>query len=145
VTPSPLAQIFTETIDGRPKYRFSLAFIFVIGDASWRIPRVQEQPEIPPWLHNDSGLWCSSLWRSKRALEDMPRWEQDGDTVNNDLMLLGDVKQKVTLTKLWSPGAHQLLLYVGKPRQGQGAKQRSNAVRQVKQRWSWGGRSCGQP
>ena len=75
----------------------------------------------------------------------MPRWEQDGDTVNNDLMFLGDVKQKVTLTKLWSPGVHQHLLCVGKPRQGQDAKQRSNAARQVKQRWSWDGRSCGQP
>jgi hypothetical protein len=146
VAPSQFAQIFKETIDGRANYRFSLGFIFVIGDANCRIPRVQEQPEIPPWLHNDSGLWCSSLWRSTRALVDMPRWEQDGDTVNNDLMFLGGVKQKVALTKCWSPGIHQLLLYVGTSRQSQGAKQRmkqNNAARQVKQRWSWGGRSCG--
>ena len=63
-------------------------------------------------------------------------------------MFLGDVKQKVTLTKCWKPRIHQLLLYVGTSRQGQGAKQRmeeNTAARQVKQRWSWGGRSCGQP
>ena len=74
-------------------------------------------------------MWCSSLWRCKRALEDMPRWEQDGDTVNNDLMFLDDVKQKVALTKLWSPDIHHLLLYVGKPRQGRDAKQRNSAAR----------------
>ena len=59
--------------------------------------------------------------RCTRALVDMPRWGQDGDTGNADLMFLGDVKQKVALTKFWKPRIHQLLLYVGTPRQGQGA------------------------
>ena len=37
VAPSPFAQIFKETIDGRPNDRFSLAFIFVRGGC--QLPR----------------------------------------------------------------------------------------------------------
>ena len=101
VDPSSFAQVFKETIDGRPNYLFSLAFIFVIGDANCRIPRAQEQPETPPWLHNDGGSWRSALVRCTRALVDMPRWEQDEDTDNTDKMLWVDAQQKVTLTKCW--------------------------------------------
>ena len=46
--------------------------------------------------------------RCTRALVDMPRWEQDGDTDTTDLMFVGDVKQKVTLIKCWKPRIHQL-------------------------------------
>ena len=38
----------------------------------------------------------SALVRCTRALVDMPRWEQDEDTDNKDLMFLGGVKLKVT-------------------------------------------------
>jgi hypothetical protein len=62
-----------------------------------------------------------------------------GHAVVKDIVFLRVVKQKVTKIQLWKPRIHQLLLYVGTPRQGHGAKQRmkeNNAARQVKQRWS---------
>ena len=94
---------------------------------------------MPGWLQKDGGSTTSVLVRCTCALVDMPRWEQDEATANKDLRFLGDVTQKMTLTKCWKPRTHQLLLCVGTPRHGQGAKQRvkeNNAVRQVKQRWS---------
>ena len=81
-----------------------------------------------------------------RALRDMPHWKQDEDSGQKDIMFLGDVKQKVAKIQSWKPRIHQLFLHVGTSRQGQGATQRmkeNNAARQVKQRWSWDGRSCG--
>jgi len=145
VDPSLFAQIFKETIDGRPKHRLSLVFIFVIGDTKRRMPREQEQPEMLDWLHKDEGSMSSALVRCTRELVDMPRWEQDEDSDNKDLMLLGDVKQQVTNIQLWKPRIHQLVLYVGTPRQGHGATQRvrehsaarkGQYQRQVTQRWS---------
>ena len=66
----------------------------------------------------------SLLVRSTRALSEMPQWEQDEDSGQKDIMLLGDVKQKVATIQLWKPRVHKLLLHVGTLRHGQGAKQR---------------------
>ena len=37
----------------------------------------------------------SLLVRSTRALSEMPQWEQDEDSGQKDIVLLGDVKQKL--------------------------------------------------
>ena len=54
----------------------------------------------------------------------MPKWRQDAATSNEDLVFLGDVKQKVMHKQWWRPWTHQLLLYVGTARKGKGARQR---------------------
>ena len=51
--------------------------------------------------------------RCTRALTDMPKWEQDEDSGQKDLMFLGDVKQKVAKIKSRMPRTHQLFLHVG--------------------------------
>ena len=53
------------------------------------------------------------LVRCTRALTDMPKWEQDEDSGQKDLMFLGDVKQKVAKIKSRMPRTHQLFLHVG--------------------------------
>ena len=45
----------------------------------------------------------SLLVRSTRALSDMPKWEQDEDNGQKDIMFLGDVKQKLPNIKWWMP------------------------------------------
>ena len=59
----------------------------------------------------------SRLVRSTRALSDMPQWEQDDDNGQEDIMLLGDVKQKLPNIKCWMPRIHQLFLHVSTPQQ----------------------------
>ena len=113
VPPSPFAQIFKETIDERPNYVFSLAFIFVIGNAKCRKPHIDSQPEMPSWLHTEGRSMNSLMVRSTRALSEMPQWEQDEDSGQTDIMFLGDVKQKVAKIKWWRPRIHQLFLHVG--------------------------------
>ena len=124
MAPSPFAQIFKETIDKRPKHRFSLAFIFGIGNANCRMPLIDDQPEMLDWLHKDGRSMNSALVRCTRALRDMPHWKQDEDSGQKDLMFLGEVKQKVANIQSWRPHIHQLFLHVGTLRHGQGAKQR---------------------
>ena len=55
----------------------------------------------------------SLLVRCTRALSDMPQWEQDEGSGQKDIMLLGDVKQKVANIEWWRPRFHQLFLHVG--------------------------------
>ena len=124
VAPSPFAQIFKETIDKRPKYRFSLAFIFGIGNANCRKPFMDDQPEMLDWLHKDGRSMNSVLVRCTRALRDTPHWKQGEDSGQDDIMFLVDVKQKVAKIQSWKPRIHQLFLHVGTFRHGQGATQR---------------------
>ena len=111
--PSPFAQSLKEAIDERPKYRFCLAFIFVIGNANCRMPLVDDQPEMLDWLHKDGRSMNSLLGRCTRVLSDMPQWEPDEDSGQKDIVFLGDAKQKVAKIKWWRPRIHQLFLYLG--------------------------------
>ena len=98
-----LRSVFKVTIDKRPKYHFSLAFIFVIENAHCRKPYIDDQPEMPDWLHKDGRSMNSLLVRCTRALWDMPQWEQDEGSGQKDIMFVGDVKQKVAKIKSWMP------------------------------------------
>ena len=59
----------------------------------------------------------SLLVRSTRALSEMLEWEQDEDSGQKEIMLLGFVKQKLPNIKWWMPNIHQLWLHVGTPQQ----------------------------
>ena len=59
----------------------------------------------------------SLLVRSTRALSEMPKWEQDEDSGQKEIMFLGSVKQKLPNIKWWMPSIHQLWLHVGTPQQ----------------------------
>jgi hypothetical protein len=89
VAPSPFAEFSKETIDKRSNYHFSLAFIFVIVNATCRKTYIDDQSENPDWLHKDGRLMNSLLVRCTRALRDMPQWKHDEDSGQKDLMLLG--------------------------------------------------------
>ena len=57
----------------------------------------------------------------------MPKWRQVAAASTEDLVFLGDVKQKVMHKQWWSPWIHQLLLYAGTARKGMGAREPGSA------------------
>ena len=85
----PSLSFFKETIDKRSSYHSSPAFIFVIVIARCRKTYIDDQPEVPDWLHKDGRLMNSLLVRCTRVLRDMPQWKQDEDSGQTDLMFLG--------------------------------------------------------
>ena len=93
----------------------------------------KDVPLLPQWL-DDVGVRFNSLVRS---LRDIPSWEEDqGLRSGGDQLLdLGNVKQKTTNMGWWIPRVHQLMVYVGTSRTGMGAKKAKQITnKQLKQK-----------
>ena len=140
--PNPFAQLWRDRGDRGEDttHMFHASFIFVIGPAKLVFANANLQPATPDWLlptneaHRSCGAQApkgnsSALVRTRRHARDIPTWTADPDSFNESLPPLGDVKQKVALLDWWRPGIHQLLLYVGTAREGQGARERHQEKR----------------
>ena len=120
--PGPFAQVFKDLALG--KCVFHTAFLFVIGNANCHKAESLDAPAKPLWLSESGVGETSALVRCTREIGDMPKWRHDAANYGEDLPPLGNVKQAAMDRTRWRPWIHQLLLFVGASRQGQGARKR---------------------
>jgi hypothetical protein len=126
--PCPFLLVFRDTARSDTLYFFHPAFIFVIGPANRQVPDHADQPERPAWLYDTNIGLTSTLVRATREVKEMPMWDLAADTFDQTLPHLGKVLQKVTNPQWQRPWIHQLRLYVGTARQGQGARRKGHTI-----------------
>ena len=106
-----------------PRYYAHPAYLIVLGRAEPNYADMDSQPEVPQWLWG-AHLQSDALSRTIFPAKALPEWNADNNDIRADLPDLGPVKQKPADLRWWKPNIHQLLLYVGTARPGQGARQR---------------------
>ena len=110
------------------------AYIMVFGPCSKTAHAPTDAaPVLPPWLFGVtpwSNLVCSL--RGIPSWDVIPLWMEDHRirSGGDPQLDLGNAKQKQTNMGRWIPRVHQLMVYVGTSRTGQGAKRRQATLNQ---------------
>ena len=94
---------------------------------------------VPPWVEQHQTMpWWLAKVRTEIDVDDLPVFRSRG--VSASMPDLGHVKQKPVDLQHWVPHIHQLIVWVGTARQGQGARRQDELRRRRQSEWSmWGG------
>ena len=122
------------------------AYIIVLGPCSKQTHApVADAPVLPPWL-GEVKHWSNLVHNLSR----IPSWDADADPCEeaerlrsggNQLLDLGNVKQKPTNMGKWIPNVHQVMLYFGTSRSGKESRKNHQKKKTLDHRataeWSW--------
>ena len=122
------------------------AYIIVLGPCSKQTHApVADAPVLPPWL-GEVKHWSNLVHNLSR----IPSWDADADPCEeaerrrsggNQLLDLGNVKQKPTSMGKWIPNVHQVMLYFGTSRSGKVSRKnhqhKKKLDHQATAEWSW--------
>ena len=143
---SILAERFSIDTYNGGNYVTHPAYIIVLGPCSKQTHApVADAPVLPPWL-DEVEHWSNLVHNLSR----IPSWDADADPCEeaerlrsggNQLLDLGNVKQKPTYMGKWVANVHQVMLYFGTSRSGKVSRKnhqhKQKLDHQATAEWSW--------